>query len=116
VRVAFSLLCAFLPSLSTLQLIDQQHFTKTKMEYISLPSNLNVIIGITSYYRVILKFVILHHAIKTIQTGVIVFYFKKRTYQNNPFKKTKKFGLKQKLVGCFFKGFFSTVIVFQSFL
>jgi len=28
--------------------IDQQHFVKTKMGYISLPSNLNAIVGIRS--------------------------------------------------------------------
>ena len=33
------LLCAFLPSL-----IDQEDFAKTKMGYISLPSDLNAII------------------------------------------------------------------------
>jgi len=35
---------------------------------ITLPSVLNAITGITSYYRVILKIVILHDPIKTIQT------------------------------------------------
>jgi len=39
-----------------------------------LPSNLNAIIGITSYYCVILKIVILHEAIKTIQNRVLVFF------------------------------------------
>jgi len=39
---------------------------------------LNAIIGITSYYCVILKMVILHDAIKTIQNGVFAF-FKNKT-------------------------------------
>jgi len=47
------------------------------MGYISLPSNLNAIIGITSYYCVILKMVILHHAIKIIQNEVFVFFVQK---------------------------------------
>ena len=101
------LLCAFLPSCATLEWFDLQHFEKTKMEYISLPSDLNATIGITSYYCVILKMVILHDAIKTIQNGVFVFFF----------KNSKKNRIK-KQAGCFFlkNGFFSTLIVFQSFL
>jgi len=65
-----------LPSLTTLESIDQQHFAKTKIRYISLPPNLNAIIGrpITSYYCVILKMVILRDAIKTIQNGDFVFF------------------------------------------
>jgi len=47
------------------------------MGYISLHSILNVIIGITSYYCVILKMVILHDAIQTIQNGVFLFFFLK---------------------------------------
>ena len=39
------------------------------MGCISLPSSLNAIIDITSYYRAILKMVILHDAMKTIQNG-----------------------------------------------
>jgi len=58
-----------LPNLTTLEWIDQQLFAKTKMGYISLPSDLNVIIGITSYYCVILKMVILLDAIKPIQNS-----------------------------------------------
>ena len=54
--------------------IDQQHFAKTKMGYISLPSHLNAIIGITSCCCVILQVVILHGAIKTIQNGVFGFF------------------------------------------
>jgi len=60
VGVAFLCLCACLPNLTTLEWIDQQPFVKTKMGYISLSSDLNAIIGITSYYCVILKMVILH--------------------------------------------------------
>jgi len=44
------------------------------MGYISLPSNLKAIIGIKSYYCVILKMVILHDAIKTIQNKVFVIF------------------------------------------
>jgi len=50
---------------------------KTKMGYISLPSILNVIVAITSYYCVILKIVILHDEIKTIQNGVFLLSLKK---------------------------------------
>jgi len=75
VGVAFlCLLCACLPNLTTLEWIDQQHFAKTKMGYISLPSDLNAIIGIKSYYCVIQKMVILHDAIKTVQNSVFVFF------------------------------------------
>jgi len=49
---------------------------KTKVGYSSLPSILNAIISITSYYYVILKMVILHDAIKTIQNGVFPFSLK----------------------------------------
>jgi len=59
------------------------------MGYISLPSNLNAIIGITSYYCVILKMVILHHAIKTFRNGVFVFFCAKRT-KNCFFSKKQK--------------------------
>jgi len=47
--------------LTTLELIDQQHY-ENKDGYVSLSPNSNAIIGITSYYRVILKLVILHDA------------------------------------------------------
>ena len=82
---------------TTLQLIDQQHFTKTKMEYISLPSNFNAMIGISSYYCVILKFVILHHAKKTVQNGVFVFLFflknkSKQSVQKKQRNRIKKSG------------------------
>jgi len=41
------------------------------MGYISLPSIFNAVIGMTSYYGVILKMVILHDGIKTIQNDFI---------------------------------------------
>jgi len=62
---------------------------KIKMGFISLPSVLNAIIGITSYYCVILKIVILHDEIKTIQNGIFPFSSKKE--QNLvSFQKNKK--------------------------
>jgi len=39
-----------------------------------LPSIFNAVIGMTSYYRVILKMVVLHHAKTTIRNGVFVFF------------------------------------------
>jgi len=60
---------------------------KTKMGYISLPSHLNAIIGIKSYYCVILKMMILHDAIKTIQNRVLVIFLKKQKYDS--FQKTR---------------------------
>jgi len=63
-------LCGSNSSLSDVcMLINQQPFAKTTMRYISLPSNLNAIIGVKSYYCVILKMVILHDAIKQFRTG-----------------------------------------------
>jgi len=60
------------------------------MGYISLPSNLNGILGITSNYCVILIIVILHDAIKTIKNRVFPFSLKKE--QNLvSLKKKKKF-------------------------
>jgi len=47
------------------------------MGYISLPSNLNGIIGMASYYCVILKIMTLHIAIKTIKKKVFPFSLKK---------------------------------------
>jgi len=47
------------------------------MGYIALPSILNAIIGVTSYYYVIVKIVILHGGIKTTQNGVFLFSLKK---------------------------------------
>ena len=70
----FCLLCACLPSLTTLEWIDQQHFAKTKMGYISLLSDLSaMIIGITSYC-VILKMVILHDALKPFRIGFLRYF------------------------------------------
>ena len=73
--VAFLCLqCAFLPSFTTLERADQLHFAKTKMGYISFPSNYNAIIAITSYFCVILQMLMLHNAIKTIQNGAFVLF------------------------------------------
>jgi len=107
------LLCACLPSLTTLEWINQQHFAKTKVGYISLPSNLHAIIGITSYCCVLLKMVILHDAIKTIQNGVFVLFLITKTC----FSSKKKNGFEE-TAGLSFKenGFFSTLIIFQSFV
>jgi len=59
------------------------------MEYISLPSNLNGITGITSNYCVILIIMVLHDAIKTIKNRVFPFSLKKE--QNlASFKKKQK--------------------------
>jgi len=80
------------------------------MGYISLPSVLNAIIGITSYYCVILKIVILHDIIKTLQNGVFPFSSKKEqnlVLKNN---KEKRFLKITGGLGFFEKknGFFST--------
>jgi len=64
---------------------DQQHFAKTKMGYISLPSILNAIIGIRSYC-VILKIVILYDAVQTIQ----IFFFMKKERKPVSLKKKQK--------------------------
>ena len=118
VRVVFlGLLCMFLPSLTTVEWMDQQHFAKTKMGYISLPSNLNAIIGITSYCCVILKMVILHDAIKTIHNGVLCLFFKKKEQKPVSLKKNKKIIRIEKTGGLFFEKnrFFSTLIIFEPF-
>jgi len=49
---------------------------ENKDQYISFPIELNAIIGIKSYYCVILKMVISRrpNAIKTIQNSVFVFF------------------------------------------
>jgi len=47
------------------------------MGYMSLPSILNAIIDIISYYYVVLKMVILHDVITTIQNEVFPFSLKK---------------------------------------
>ena len=65
------------------------------MGYISLPSILNAIIRITSYYCVILKIVILHDGIKTIQNRAFRFSFKKEQILVY-WKKIKKTGLLKK--------------------
>ena len=97
------LLCACLPSFATYEWSDQQHFTKTKMGYISLPSVLNARVGITSYYCVILKIVILHDGKTTIQNAVFRFSLKKERNIVS-FQKTKKtlFIFKQKNRWLFF--------------
>ena len=66
-----------------------------------LPSISNVIMGITSYYCVILKMVILHGGIKTIQIGFLLkkgtkycFFLKTPGFS----KKTGGLGLKQTAV------------------
>ena len=90
VGVAFLwLLCACLPSLTTFEWTDQQHLAKTKMEYISLPSILNAIIGITSYYCIILKMVILHDAVKTIFKMFFLCFSLKKNKNLFLFKKEK---------------------------
>jgi len=58
------------------------------MGYIPLLSNLNGIIGITSFYCVILKIMILHDAIKTIKNKVLPFSLKKE--QNVVLKKNNR--------------------------
>jgi len=84
----FCLLCTCLPSLTSLEWADQQHFAKTKMGYISLPSILNAIIGITCYHCVILKMVILHDVIKLILNCFFPFSLQKE--QNLVSSKKKK--------------------------
>jgi len=85
------------------------------MGYISLPSNLNGIIGITSYYCVILEIMILHDAIKTIKNKVFPFSLKKE--QNCFFKKNNKKTLKKTGGLGFLKKprFFSTLVKIQPF-
>jgi len=81
-----------------------------------LPWNLNPKVDIADYNCVILKMVILHDAIKTLQNGVCVFSKKKK-------KKTYVFSKKQIKTdkknngGCFFQKscFFSTLIMLWSF-
>ena len=85
------LACQTLPIWSELT----NNTAKTKMAYISLLSDLNAIIGIKSYYCVILKMVILHHTIKAFQNSVFVFFPKKEQKpvsfkkKKNPYKKNK---------------------------
>jgi len=105
------LLCACLPNLTTLEWIDQQHIAKMKMGYISLPSNLNAIISIKRYYRVILKTVILHEAIKTIQNRFLRFFFEKKNkilfFRKKQIKKTCELFFQTRV--------FSSLIIFLFF-
>ena len=66
------------------------------MGYISLLLILNAILGITSCFCIILKLVILHDAIKTIQK-VFLCFFKKTN--KSLFLVKKQFYLKKKHVG-----------------
>ena len=64
------------------------------MGHISLPSNLNAIIGIISYYCAILKMVILHDAMKTNQNVFLCLFKEQKPVsfqitQKNGFKKAK---------------------------
>ena len=95
------LLCACLPSLTTLEWTDQQHFAKTKLGYTSLPSILNAIIGITSYYCVILKMMVIGWCNKNNSEWGFYVFLRKRT-RSYFFKKNKQtlFNTK-KQVGCF---------------
>jgi len=68
------------------------------MGYMSLPSDFNAIVGISNYYCVILKMVVLHDAIKTIQNGIFVFFFLKNK-NLFPFKKIQKNSVTKKQVG-----------------
>jgi len=87
---------------------------KNKDGDIPLPSDLNAIIVITSYYCVILKMVTLHDAIKTILKGVFVFFFHKNA-NLFPLKKNKITDLKNRWFVVILKNdFFSTLIIFQS--
>ena len=83
------------------------------MDNISLPSILNAIIGVTSYYYVILQVVMLHDAMKTIQNGFLCIFLNHKNLFL--FKNPPKPNLKNKKPdGLFFfkNGFFSTLIIF----
>jgi len=69
---------------------DGLHFIPTKMGYISLPSNMNAIIGIKSYYCVMQKMVILHDAIKHFRIGFCDFYEKEQIPVSLKKKRLKK--------------------------
>ena len=99
VGAVFLCLSACLPSLATLEWIDQQHFAKTKMGCVSLSSDLNVIVAITSYYCVILKMVILHVAIKQFIMEFLRFFKEQKPVS---FQKNEKTDWK-KQVGVFSK-------------
>ena len=59
--------------------VNRPKICKKKMGYISLPSNLNgMIIGITSYYCVILKIMTLLDAKKTSKNKVFLFSLKNK--------------------------------------
>ena len=58
------------------------------MGYISLPLVLNAIIGLTSYYCVILKMVILHDAIKWFR--IFFLYLKQQKQKSGSLKTTIK--------------------------
>jgi len=96
--------CQALPLTSELT----NNTAKTKMGYFSVPSNLNAILGITRCYCVILKMVILHDGIKTIQNGVFLFSVNEQNIVS--FSKNKKNFLFEKPGGSFFlkkTGFFN---------
>jgi len=85
------------------------------MGYILLPSNLNTIIGITSFYCVILKMMILHDEIKTIQNRAFVLFIKKEE-KSVSIQKTQKTELKKQVGWVYLKnGFFSILVIFQPF-
>ena len=93
-RVAFLSLLCLLTKPYHFGVNWPSRFAKTKMGCISLPSNSNGILGITSYYCVILKMVLLHDARKQFRMGFpcccflrIKTCFKKKT--KNVYKKTK---------------------------
>jgi len=86
--IGFSVCCAHASQALPLWSELANNTAKTKMWYISSPSILNAIVGITSYYYVILKMVILHDAIETIQDGVFVFFFCFFLNKNLHLKKT----------------------------
>jgi len=71
------------------------------MGHIFLSSNLNAIIRMTSYYCVLLKMVILHHAVKQFRMGFLCFSLKKKDLF--VFKKTKNSDLKENQGWLFFQ-------------
>jgi len=91
---------------------------KTKMGNISFLSILNALIGITSYYCIFLKMVILHDAIKNNSERGFPFSLKKEQNLVSFLKKTKKqqyfFKTKTKTGGLHFfeikNRFFSTLM------
>jgi len=87
---------------------------KNKDGYISLPLNLNDTIGITSYYCVILKIMILHDAVKTINNMVFPFSLKKKKQNLASFKKKQENPgvLKKKKNVCFSTLLFDAAVRF----